>query len=585
MRGTHLYLALWSFLSGGFTLLCAQEPPTSEFPDSCELVVTEDESQEMQQAIAADKLREQKKVDRLANAFMAMEGISSQAFEAAWKIDIDIQRQPARVVLERLFVGIGLRMGNVEVHAAALDKPVSLQLHGVSRLQAIEQICSQVDLYPDYKERPGPAGGGTFAAMAQTVGGMASGKVLGQAPGPEPTAEALPAVELRAGVRPIPLIFAGPFALEVTRLEEYPPDATGLMEISLFTGGMHPSAQAYWSDGDWRQWSRPFGMSFFGEWRDASGLDILASDGARPAIFSSAILPGDTTYVNLHNLLRDVKSVRLATEVSVPLPTKIETIRFDDLTVAPTTSGKITPITIRSVENQPAVPATGDQPAQEGSASIVVEAKCSIGSQMSCVALDAEGHALRDLGSTYDVDGYHTALRPSAEDVRMGQFRGYLQLQGVPKVLVVKVLSDVQKLTFPVELNVALKSSKEQADKLALLEFDGPCPVELKTLKIGKDHTFWVADVQLENHSNKNVWQIDAKMQHLDRDGKKLSEETAVILSIPEPQQKRYLLATPKSTRKTEVTAFDAPDEFAAVRFVLQRITFGDGTTWKAPKP
>ena len=167
----------------------------------------------------------------------------------------------------------------------------------------------------------------------------------------------------------------------------------------------------------------------------------------------------------------------------------------------------------------------------------------------------------------------------------MSHFAGDLQVQGVPKTLIVKVLSEEQKPTFPAELTVALKSSNEQVQKLTELEFDGPCPVELETLKVGKESLFWQVDVKVTNHSNKNVAHINAKMHCLDREGKKLDERSAILHPIHEPGQKRFLLATPKSTRTTEVTAFFATDELASVRFVLESVTFGDGTTWKAPQP
>ena len=167
MRGMYLSVTIWSLLSCGIAEVRAQDPPPSEAPNSGRALtsaqLSEMMTKQMQQAMAASTLRDQKAVDRLANAFIAMEGISSQAFEAAWKIDIDFQQQPARVVLERLFAELGLRMGNAEEHAAALDKPVSLQLQGVSRLQAIEQICGLVGVYPDYTQQPDLANGGPFA--------------------------------------------------------------------------------------------------------------------------------------------------------------------------------------------------------------------------------------------------------------------------------------------------------------------------------------------------------------------------------------------------------------------------------------
>ncbi len=589
MRGMYLSVTIWSLLSCGIAEVRAQDPPPSEAPNSGRALtsaqLSEMMTKQMQQAMAASTLRDQKAVDRLANAFIAMEGISSQAFEAAWKIDIDFQQQPARVVLERLFAELGLRMGNAEEHAAALDKPVSLQLQGVSRLQAIEQICGLVGVYPDYTQQPDLANGGPFAAMALMMGGMAGGKMPVQAPAPEPADEALPAVVLRAGARPVSLVFTGPFALEVTRLDEYPPDATGLLDVSLFAGGIPQSVQAYWTDGRWRNWSRPIGMVFFGKWQDLSGVGVIPSTDVRMAFQSSAVLPGQTSQLSLQNLLRDIQSIHLATEISIPLPTKIETIRFDDLTVVPVTSGEAIPVTIRNVRIQPAVPASDGRPAQEGSARIDVEATVKFGTPLSCVALDAEGHVLNSIHSSYSFDMYSLPNDASTEGKETGHFSGQLNLQGVPKTLVVKVLSEEQNLTFPVELNVALKSSSEQVEKLTELEFDGPCPVELKTLKIGKEHMFWKVDVQITNHSNKNISNIEAKMHYLDRDGKKLSEQSAMLQPMHEPMQKRFLIATPKSTRKTEVTAFFAPNELAAVRFVLESVTFGDGTTWKPPQP
>ena len=293
MRGTYLSAMMGSLLLCGFAEVRAQDPPPSEAHRSGEALTAEQFSEtmtkQMQQSMEASELREQKQADRLANAFIAMAGISSQAFEAAWKIDIDIQQQPARVMLERLCAELGLRMGNAEEHAAALDKSVSLRLQGVSRLQAIEQICSQVDVYPDFTRQTDLADAGPIAAMAFMMGGMAGGKMSVQTPASEPAEVTLPAVLLRAGARPIPLVFTGPFALEVTRLDEYPPDATGLLEISLFAGDIPRSVQAHWSDGNWRHWHRPMGVVFFGKWQDLSALDLIPPTDVRMAGQSSAV--------------------------------------------------------------------------------------------------------------------------------------------------------------------------------------------------------------------------------------------------------------------------------------------------------
>ena len=349
--------------------------------------------------------REQESWDRSARALAEFQSMSASQFEAAWRIDLQADQQPARVLVERLAAEMGLRIANSADHAAALDAPVTLQLRGVSRLQALESICSQVGLYPDYRRPFEVATGGIFAGMAQALGVLAgqSAKPVEPVKPEEPVVEefSLPAMTLRSGTRPIPLAFAGPFALEVVELLEFPPDGTGELNLCFFAGGVPAALSTYWS-GTHR-------MAFFaqgiplslGDWRETGGRDVLVRERVQWTGSTSAVLPGLTTQLELWHLLRDVETIRIATELGVSLPTKLELIRFDDLATLPVTHGSEFQITLEKMQVRAPVPGNDDGRTDTSRCDIDMTLVGGAETRVDFIALDADGHALHGDSGAY----------------------------------------------------------------------------------------------------------------------------------------------------------------------------------------
>ena len=281
--------------------------------------LTETITRTLQESMQETERRQPKLLDKQMQTLAAVEGVSVPEFDAAWKIDLEIDQQPACGVLERLAADLGLRVANAAEHAEVLNTSVSVQMRGISRLQTMEWLCSQIGLYPDYQRQPVLLDGGPFGAMAQALGALAGQQV--QRTEPKPDEDALPAVTLRPGARPIPLAFVGPFAVEVTQIQEFPPDATGRMELCLFAGGVPASVLTHWDQNRWSGGSafRKPTLSF-GKWQELGGRDVLTPDQGECTAPSSAVLPGRTTQLELRNLLRDVQTIRLANDVTAALP-------------------------------------------------------------------------------------------------------------------------------------------------------------------------------------------------------------------------------------------------------------------------
>ena len=96
-------------------------------------------------------------------------------------------RPTGRRVAERADRGTGLKLKPLPGQETPLSQPVTLKLARGSRLEAIDQICRQIALYPNFPE------------------------------------SSLDTMTLRKGPRPWPAVFAGPFLIEVIDLNENVP--------------------------------------------------------------------------------------------------------------------------------------------------------------------------------------------------------------------------------------------------------------------------------------------------------------------------------------------------------------------------
>jgi hypothetical protein len=543
----------------------------------------------MQESMREAAGREQERYDKSMRSLAALEGVTASQFEAAWRIDLEADQQPGRELVERLAAEMGLRIANAAEHAEALDAPVTIKLRDVSRLQAMELVCNQIGLYPDYRRPFETVSGGIVAGMAEAMGALAGqSEKPAEASKPEdPAAESvsLPALTLRAGKRPIPLAFAGPFGLEVTQLQEFPPDGTGTLQMCVFAGGVPASLSTYWGgtlrlSTDFR--GTPLSL---GKWRETGGRDIVMNDQSSWITSTSAVLPGLTTQLELWQLLRDVETIRIASEISVSLPTKVEFIRFDDLAALPVTRGSDFQITLEKVQVSESAPAEENGSAESSRCAIELTLIGPPETRVDFVALDEEGHVLRKDNVTYAYP-YYIVRGPAdftPDQVALQKVPQRIFLRGTPKSLLAWVFLTEQRVSYPVEAAVGLPSFAAQPAQLMELQYDGSSPLEIEVLKIRTEQALRRVEVNMINKSNKGIRNVDAKMQFRDRTGRVLRDQVAMLNTRPEPGDSRFTLVPSKTTRPAEDTSIFVTEDVSSVTFVLKRVQFVDGTQWKPP--
>jgi len=92
--------------------------------------------------------------------FDSLRAISADEHRAAWQVDVHATDQPAFELLSTLFDGTGLALDD----NPQLAQPITIELMGVSRLEALERICETLDVRPVY---PTSVLGGAFSLMAE----------------------------------------------------------------------------------------------------------------------------------------------------------------------------------------------------------------------------------------------------------------------------------------------------------------------------------------------------------------------------------------------------------------------------------
>ena len=168
-----------------------------------------------------------------------------------------------------------------------LQKPVSLDLAGVSRFEAIESICQQIDVTPVY----------TPVSLS-----------------------------LEPGKRTMPTVVTGPFLIEVIELDSQTETATGTLSLRAFATGLPPTVLQLLQDGsgvslDVSAVADTVGRTLL---RPQSGVGAWSQTS--PAVFDRQISVG------LKHLFHSVESLHTVDgSIAFSLPTEVEVLEFNDL--------------------------------------------------------------------------------------------------------------------------------------------------------------------------------------------------------------------------------------------------------------
>ena len=169
------------------------------------------------------------------NDLRAIKSVNREQFEKLWQIDVNLENEPAGVALEKILSEWGLGLRVFPEAKAALRKPVSVDLKKVSRFQAIEAICQQIDAHPIYDRGPRVF----LHGAPYTLGG----RTLDVAPSAIRISDPPPGARggcmmLAAGPRSLPAVCAGPFLVRVIKLQERAPQGLGMLQYELVLAGI-----------------------------------------------------------------------------------------------------------------------------------------------------------------------------------------------------------------------------------------------------------------------------------------------------------------------------------------------------------
>lgn len=502
----------------------------------------------------------------------AIKSTSVEEFHAAWQTDLQVVDRPAGELLAARFAELGLSFEAEAEAAKRLEQRISITRRGCSRLSAIEEICTSIGVYPDYSVIDQGDGSPLLGAMV----------LLFCPPGQKtkeskiPNEEKQHVVHLRVGLRPLPMVFAGPMAAEISQLDEHASYAAGLLAVRIHAAGLPASVAAYGEIQGNMQVK-------FDKIVDQQGQEIAGSGDVYRPWFELPNIQSQTHWWELKNLLRRVEAVHIRGRICLPIPVQVETLRMAELTPGTVASAGGCRLTLGEITAEESSGGT-EEGKSEQRYTINFTLNGSQGSFSNKVEqfaiFDAQGRGLKGDGHSMIGDGYNSATQ------RFDIIRGSFTVSGKPASLVMKEFVQLQTLEYPFELVVPLKSWGQQPLEPVELQFSGLTPISLEVLQLLRDEEFSHVKVRLTNHSNKDVRSVSYTLNFLDDAGKKLNDSPGHFSGGYSSAGAPTPAVAKGNVLEQEAPAFFMPKNTARVTVSMGSVKFMDASVWdpKAPK-
>jgi hypothetical protein len=464
--------------------------------------------------------------------------VTPDEFAAAWQTDLEAEDVPAAELLRALAREVGqltvLPGGKLpEDVEEALGRRISLHLHKVSRFQAIEEVCRQVGVYPDYS----------------------AGQLL-----------------FLPGKRPFPIALAGPFLLIPQSMHEDAPNATGSLNLELYTAALPPKIEALFAavplsaavrgvtgpaeqDLFFAQKGMPPGVANFHGTRAPGQFYVTPTPGWRPARFS----------VPLKNLLRDVEAIsELRLSLRATLPREMHACRLEPVAIGGSVAAGGIRLTL--VKITPPTPSSSASPT--GLSRFEFRAEPPAGVRLCWQAHLVRGNLANGWASL--------AGRPEVP----------ASVAGEPAWFRFKVWRTVQEVSWDFTLcNIPLARPPRRLEPLQL---EGQAaPVRVSEARL----TDKGVALRITNDCQKDVQEVDLKIAYRDGKGGVLGEARRKVGQAPgegvdlvaprrpEPLRPGLLPTRPEHKWRVQDGA-SVPAGTQAVTAVVTRALFKDGTTW-----
>jgi len=503
-------------------------------------------------------------------AVEALESMSRDQFDASWKLDFNAKGRPAGEVLRELAKAMGRSLETTPIQDRALAKLVAAEVRGVSRYQAIEDVTRSAGLSPVYS-----APVTSFDSPAGTTSVHAT-------------------MRLKPRRGPKLVAFAGPFLVEVDDVKEDVHYGTAILTLKVAAAGLPPIVL----DGFERGNRDAFTVT---DVVDAKGRSLLdTAVAAATGSFTGRTIPGEyerTTRLPLKGLLRNVSAIKtLRCKLRVPLPSRVEMIRFDTLVPGGTRKVGDLDVTLQAATKRPTNVngvrgesqnltivfgrknpdrAKSFEPGKKGQPASVSKA---IGpDRVKLVGHDAQGRPLKTTFSYFRTGG--------------SSWTSNVTVQGPATSLVAKVIADVDDVVYELLLeDIPLAFHGSMPERIEPASFPGyDSPVAVEFLSIGGKAPFQTAELSVTNHSSKDIRMLGMKLDYLAPDGQRLGGwDNADQWGIPwrpgsEVREAKSIIVAKGSKSVFEVNAPFLKPETKTIAVTVTTVGFADAETWTAP--
>lgn len=449
-----------------------------------------------------------------ASARPLPQAITLAEFEKSWKASDDINQVPAVAAIQSLCKEMNVK-ANLDP-AVKGSQPVSVKTAGLSRLQAIEEICRQIAAHTEF-------GDGT--------------------------------VHILPGQTEMPTAASGPFAVWIDRLQQFPPYGTARLQVHVQSAGLPPAVAQSMTNG----MAAPGAFSILSA-ESEPGVSLIDPNGPSAVTFNSqADEYSFAQSVQLRNLLRTVKKFTLKTQVTAQVPTKVVELKLPSLADAATAKQDAVQLTVKKKEKSPM--------AMPGETRYVVTFQVG-GAQRNAVAIRFLDAARKVL---------HHSNGGAIGFVKEDEVS--FTVQGEPASAVAVVTIEQKPVKFDLVLaDIPLPLADQMPAHLDALTFaghDAPVQIEFVGL-VSKDNFFKNVKARLKNFSNKPIRTVIANGDCIDGSGKPSFKG----IPVPFGREEMAAIVQAGGTGEITTSNWNAPMNTANIKLTLKQVQFADGSVW-----
>lgn len=502
---------------------------------------------------------------------LPIEKVTREEFDAGWQIDLSVEDKPLQEVLESIVKPVTDWDVEIEPHDV-LSKKISLDLKKVSRLEAIELACREVQHHPEYSSTQNSNRFDNITKKLQELpreqwddflknlhydDNANVPTIIKLVPGKYP---AVKGIGKRA--EPYPSVaFAGPVRIQIKEIKEEAPLATGEVELQFewlpLPKHVGPEANHEPAEMNWQ----------IGAIIGPQGENLIADKDSQihqRGIYGTgdkSLLNSRTKRMSLSGLVQSIDRIGMFfCHVHFYLPTEWKPIWFEN-----PKSGDV-----KTVDSYRASYGGKWYP---GNASGFMFDVNGLGSrehikQIRIFAFDGDGNSVNPGVSL--IEGTKTSGRS-------------LHFFETPALFVIVPITRSIDVEYSQAFkDIPLAKYESQPKELPKLEFgDHPAPVSAEDLQRVDDERGTMR-MKLTNHSNKPVQEVRVYVYRIDEQGNPISGNTSFLYFQGGSGLNEFSkLMDPGKSVVDEAVHYNPPPKDAKLRARVERVIFLDKTLWQ----